>query len=86
MAQPSEATNEPATLTMLLTSASHKSAATGKAAWAVAKAAVSLHSTVVFKAATAVVHVGAVVSSTVITCVNTAEVLPQSSLTVQVLV
>ncbi|MNG15806.1 hypothetical protein D3C84_996570 [compost metagenome] len=86
MVQPSEGTNTPGTLTILVTSVSDKSVAIGKAACAVAKAAVSLHSTVVSKAPAKVVHVGGIASPMVITCVNTAEVLPQSSFTVQVLV
>ena len=52
---------------MLVTSLSQLSVATGNLAWAISKAAVSLHSTVAFKAASRVVQVGAVLSSTVIT-------------------
>ena len=80
------ATNWPAFLTIFDTSVSQLSEATGNSAWAFAKAVVSLHSTVVFNEPTAVDQVGAVVSWTVMICVNVSETLPHASVTVQVLV
>ncbi len=83
---PSEGMNCPLTFVILETSISQLSVAIGNTNWAAAKASVLLHSIIVFKAVAWVVQVGAVVSSIVITWVNTSEVFPQSSFTVQVLV
>ncbi|MNR16160.1 hypothetical protein D3C85_1327440 [compost metagenome] len=52
---------------MLLTSVSHKSEAVGNVACAAAKPLRSLHCKVTLREAATVVHVGAVVSSIVIT-------------------
>ena len=61
--------NPPETFTTFETSVSQLSAAIGKAACAAAIPVVLLHSSETFKAFAAVVHVGAVLSTTVITCV-----------------
>ena len=61
------------------------SVAVGNCACAAAIAELLLHSSVVFNAVALVVHVGAVLSVIVITCVNTVLVLPQSSVAVHVL-
>ena len=79
-------TNAPATSTIFATSTSQLSLATGIAACANAMPAASLHSSVTSNAPAMVVHVGAVLSVTVITCVYTAEILPHASVTVHVLV
>src|SRR5688572_4211023 len=80
------ATKLPDVLLIFVTSPSQLSVATGKKPCAAVSPAASSHSNVVSREPAGVVHTGAVVSMIVIVCVNTALVLPQSSVTVQVLV
>ena len=65
---------------------SQLSIAIGNANCAAAKAAESLHSIIVSNEPAAVVQLGAVLSNTVIVCLNGVLVFPQASVTVQVLV
>src|SRR5687768_15825817 len=68
------------------TSPSQLSVATGAKPCAAVSPAASSHSSVVSREPGCVVHTGAVVSMIVMVCVKTALVLPQSSVTVHVLV
>ena len=80
------ATKAPDAFTMFVTLASQLSLAAGYNACAAAMPAISLHCNVVFKAPGTVVQVGAVLSISVITWVYIKLMLPQLSVTFQVLV
>src|SRR5690606_21960553 len=79
------AANEPALFTGVSVT-SQLSVATGACDCAVARPEASLHSRVISSEEPAVVHVGACVSSMVMTWVYTALTLPAQSVTVHVLV